>query len=436
MTETTKQNKWSAKGLVFVGLLAVVVLVGGIGSWAVFARLAGAVVASGLIEVEANRQVVQHPEGGVVGEILIDDGDLVEAGDVLLRLDDTLLRSELTIVEGQLFEHMARSDRLSAERDGDTEVVFRDELHEIAAVSPKIQELLEGQTRLFAARRTALSEEASGLFEQEKQVNGRIGGLETQLGAVKRQRELIQIELSDQLALLEQGLTQASQVSVLQREEANLSGRIGGLEADIAQARGQIAVLEIELSRLRSATREDAITSLRDLQYSQVELQERRLALLERLSRFDIRAPRSGIVYGLQVHALRSVVAKAETVLFIVPQDTSLVTTARINASDIDQVEIGRTATLRFSAFDMRTTPEIDGTVTKISADIVTDEAAGTSFFVIELVPNEGEITKLEGKTLLPGMPVEVFIRTEDRSPWQYIIKPLSGYFNRAFREN
>ncbi len=145
---------------------------------------------------------------------------------------------------------------------------------------------------------------------------------------------------------------------------------------------------------------------------------------------------RSGIVFGLQVHALRSVVAKAETVLSIVPQDASLVTTARINASDIDQVEIGQAGTLRFSAFDMRTTPEINGTVTKISADIVTDEATGASFFVIELVPDEREIAKLEGKTLLPGMPVEVFIKTGDRSPWQYIIKPLSGYFYRAFREN
>ena len=436
MTQSTEQKKWSAKGLIFFGFITLAILVGGIGSWAVLARLAGAIVASGLIEVESNRQIVQHPEGGIVGEILVDDGDLVNAGDVLLRLDDTLLRSELAIVEGQLFEHMARSARLSAERDDGAEVVFSDELYAIVAKNPKVQDLLDGQLRLFVARRTTLNDEASSLSEQTKQVFARIAGLEAKLLAVKRQRELIQTELTDQLALLSKGLTQASQVGALQREEASLSGQIGGLEADIAQARGQIAVIEIEIVRLKSAMREDAITTLRDLQYNGVELQERRLALLERLSRFDIRAPRSGIVYGLQVHALRAVVAKAETVLFIVPQDTSLVTTARINASDIDQVEIGQAGTLRFSAFDMRTTPEINGTVTKISADIVTDEATGASFFVIELVPDDGEIAKLEGKTLLPGMPVEVFIRTEDRSPWQYFIKPLSGYFNRAFREN
>jgi len=408
MTQNFDQNKWTAKGLVLAGLFTLVILVGGIGSWAVFARLAGAVVASGVIEVESRRQVVQLPEGGIIVEILVDDGDQVNAGDVLLRLDDTLLRSELSIVEGQLFEHMARSARLSAERDGEGEVIFSDDLVGIAADNPQVQDLLDGQKRLFAARQTTLNEEASSLNEQTNQVREQIRGLEGKLLAVRRQLALIQTELADQLTLLSKGLAQNNQVGLLQREEARLGGQIGGLTAEIAQNRGQIAVIGIEILRLKSKMREKAITTLRDLQYNQVELQERRLALLERLSRFDIRAPRSGIVYGLQVHAVRSVVAKAATVLFIIPQDTSLVTTARISASDIDQVEIGQTGTLRFSAFDMRTTPEIDGTVTKISADIVTDEATGASFFVIELVPNDGELAKLRGKALLPGMPVEV----------------------------
>lgn len=436
MSLTHDPQKWSAKRFILAGFLTLAVLVIGIGSWAIFARLAGAIVANGLIEVESNRQVVQHPEGGIISEILIDDGDLVNAGDILLRLDDTLLRSELAIIEGQLFEHMARSARLSAERDDTTSVVFNDELSAIVAQNPKTRDLLDGQTRLFIARLTTLNEEASSLREQAKQVYERTVGLDTQLLAVRRQRELIQAELTTQLVLLSKGLTQSSQVGALQREEARLSGQIGGLKADIAQARGQIAVIELKIVRLKSARREEAITTLRNLQYNVAELQERRLALLARLSRFDIRAPRSGIIYGLQVHALRSVLVKGATILSIVPQDAPLVITAQIAASDIDQVEIRQTGTLRFSAFDMRTTPEIRGTVTKISADIVTDDATGASFFVIEMVPNTGEIAKLEDKTLLPGMPVEVFIGTEDRSPWQYIISPLSGYFNRAFREN
>jgi len=436
MNKTVNPKEWRATGLVCSGFLTLVVLVGGIGSWAYFAQLAGAIVATGLIEVESNRQIVQHPEGGIVSEILIDDGDLVEEGDILLRLDDTLLRSELAIVKGQLFEHMARSARLSAERDNSAVVVFSDELIAIARGRPMVQDILDGQLRLFAARNTALKEEASGLLEQINQVYERIAGLKAKVAATKRQRELIQAELADQLALFTKGLTQISQVRSLQREEANLSGQIGGLNANIAQVRGQIAGYKIEIARLKSENREAAITTLRDLRYNEVELRERRSALMERLSRFDIRAPKSGVIYGLQVHAVRSVVAKAETLLFIVPQDTSLITTARIAASDIDQVDIGQSGTLRFSAFDMRTTPEIDGTVTKISADIFTDEATGAAFFMIELAPNEGEIAKLEGKTLLPGMPVEVFIRTEVRSPWQYFINPLSGYFNRAFRES
>lgn len=436
MTPIQAPKNWSAKGLVAGGLLTLAVLIGGIGTWSVMARIAGAIVASGLMEVDSNRQVVQHPEGGVVGEILVDDGDLVMAGDILLRLDNTLLQSELSIVEGQLFEHMARRARLTAERDDLGSIAFNDELHEIAMRDPEVQELLEGQARLFEARRTTLEEEASQLAERRQQVVEQITGTEAQLTAVRKQRELAQMDLNNQQALLGQGLTQTSQVSVLLREEASLSGQIGELEAGIAQSRGQIAEIEIEILRLNSATREEAITTLRDLQYSEVELRERRLALRERLSRLDIRAPRSGIIYGLQIHALRSVISQAEPVLYIVPQDTSLVTTARINAADIDQVELGQDATLRFSAFDMRTTPEINGSVTKISADIFTDEATGASFYVIELLPDEGEIAKLDGKTLLPGMPVEVFIRTGDRSPLEYLVKPLAGYFNRAFREN
>ncbi len=436
MNRTHDPQKWTAKKYILAGFLTLAVLVIGIGSWAIFARLAGAIVASGLIEVESNRQVVQHPEGGIVSEILIDDGDLVNAGDVLLRLDDTLLRSELAIVEGQLFEYVARSARLTAERDGTTNIVFSDELNAIVAQNPKARDLLDGQTRLFIARKATLNEETSSLREQAKQVNERTVGLDAQLLAVRRQRELIQTELATQIALLSKGLTQSSQVGALQREEARLDGQIGRLKADIAQARGQITVIEIEIMRLKSARREESITTLRNLQYNEAELLERRLALLARLSRFDIRAPRSGIIYGLQVHALRSVLAKAATILSIVPQDASLVITARIAASDIDQVKIGQAGTLRFSAFDMRTTPEIRGTVTKISADIVTDDATGASFFVIEMIPNTGEIAILEGKTLLPGMPVEVFIRTGELSPWQYITSPLSGYFNRAFREN
>ena len=429
------KNPWSAKRLLFVGFLTLVALVAGIGTWSVKAKIAGAIVSSGLMEVASNRQVVQHPEGGVVSEINVEDGDLVAAGEVLLRLDATLLRSELAIAEGQLFEIMARQSRLKADRDGEAEIVYGDELLTLAASDKGVRELIEGQTRLFAARQISLAEETAQLSERIKQVLNQIKGTEVQLTAIRRQRELILNELLAQEELLAQGLTQAAQVSTLQREEASLSGRIGELEANIAQAHGQIAEIEISILRLKSATREEAITTLRDLQYSELGLRQERLSLRERISRLEIRAPRSGVVYGMQIHALRSVVTAAEPVLFIVPQDTSLVTTARIAAKDIDQVEIGQVASLRFSAFDMRTTPEIEGSVVKISADIFTDEGTGASFYIVELLPNAGEIAKLNGKTLLPGMPVEVFIKTGDRSPLEYIVKPLAGYFSRAFRE-
>lgn len=430
------KNRWSAKRLLLAGFLTLAVLVAGIGTWSVKAQIAGAIVSSGLMEVASNRQVVQHPEGGVVSEINVEDGDMVAAGDVLLQLDATLLRSELAIVEGQLFEIMARQSRLKVERDSGTVIAYGDELRTLAATNRGVKELIDGQTRLFRVRQISLAEEISQLGERIKQVLNQIKGTGVQLTAIKRQRELILNDLSAQEELLEQGLTQASQVSSLQREEASLSGRIGELEANIAQAHGQIAEIEISILRLKSATREEAITTLRDLQYNELGLRQERLSLRERISRLDIRAPRSGVVYGMQIHALRSVVTAAEPVLFIVPQDTSLVTTARITAKDIDQVEIGQLASLRFSAFDMRTTPEIKGSVVKISADIFTDDGTGAAFYIVELLPNAGELAKLDGKTLLPGMPVEVFIKTGDRSPLEYIVKPLAGYFSRAFREN
>ena len=428
-------NLWSARPLLLWGFFTLAVLVLGIGTWSVKARIAGAIVSSGLIEVASNRQVVQHLEGGVVSAIYVEDGDSVSAGDVLLQLDATLLHSELAIVEGQLFEVMARQARLIAERDDAGDITFKSELHDVAKGDAEVRNLLAGQERLFQARKITMIEETSRLRERVKQVLNQIVGTEAQLIAIRRQRELVQQDLRSQQELFGQGLTQAAQVSGLEREEASLSGKVGELEAGIAQARGQIAEIEIEMLRLKSSLREEAITSLRDLQYNEVELRERRLSLRERVARLDIRAPRSGIVYGMQVHALRSVVTTAEPVLFIVPQDTSLVTTARIAANDIDQVEIGQRATLRFSAFDMRTTPEIIGRVVKISADIFTDEMTGASYYTVELLPAEGELAKLEGKTLLPGMPVEVFLKTGDRSPLNYILKPLAGYFNRAFRE-
>ena len=426
---------WSAKRFLWAGIFTLLILVFGLGAWSVMTKIAGAVVASGVIEVASTRQIVQHDEGGVVAEIRVKDGDYVDAGEVLIRLDGTLLRSELAIVEGQLFELLALLDRLRAERDEADTLTFAPDLLQLIATHPNVQRVVDGQADLFVARQTSIREESARLQERIQQLTEQITGIDAQTSAITRQHAIVVAELEGQEQLLEHGLTQISKVSALQREEAGLSGQLGELIATRAQVLGQIAEIEIEILRLRSNRREEAITTLIDLQYSAVELRERRLSLTERIDRLDIKAPRSGVIYGLQVQTLRSVITAAEPILYIVPQDSYLVIRTRINAIDIDQLEINQQATLRFSAFDTRTTPELAGYVTNISADIFTDEATGASFYSAELLPMEGELEKLNDNQILPGMPVEVLIRTGDRSPMAYLLKPLAGYFYRAFRE-
>lgn len=436
MTNDKKQNAgWSASRPLVIGGIALFVLVGVLGVWSVQARIAGAVIASGNIEVESNRQVLQHPQGGVVGELLAQEGDVVAAGDVILRFDDTQLRSELAIIEGQLFELLARKARLEAERDGAESVVAPDILMDEAAEHPGIKELIAGQQNLFEARATTLRQRAEQIAEQVEQAENQIAGSNAQLAALATQESLIESELTDNQSLFDKGLVPASRVSALQREQARLLGEIGSLTAGVAQLRGEIAALNIEEISLTSDLREEAITTLRDLQFNEVELYQRRLSTLDTLSRMVVRTPVSGIIYDSRVFALQSVVSPAEPIMFVIPQDQPMVVAARVDPIHIDQVFVGQEASLRFSALDQRMTPEVFGYVTKLSADVFTDQVTGMAYYQVELVPMEGEMQKLGGQVLLPGMPVEAFIKTADRSPLNYLSKPLTDYFVRAFRE-
>ncbi|MFD1341608.1 HlyD family type I secretion periplasmic adaptor subunit [Litorisediminicola beolgyonensis] len=420
-----------------VGILAVGLLVGGFGTWAWRTNIAGAIVAQGNIEVDQNRQIVQHPDGGVVNEILVDEGDVVEAGQVLIRLDPTLLRSELAITEGQYFELMARRARLQAERDDQDKIVFPEELLARAETDEEVGELVEGQRNLFQARRDSVDREIEQLAKRAEQITDQISGIESQQTALSEQLELIESELADQQSLLDRGLAQASRVTALKRERANLSGDSGELVAQKAQAEGRVTEIDIEILKLETRRREEAITTLRDLQYRERELGEQRRALKEQLSRLDITAPVSGVVYGLAVFTPRSVIRAADPVMYIVPQDRPLIIAAQVLPIHIDQLFVGQEVTLRFSAFNQRETPELFGTVTQISADAFEDEGTQVRYYRAEIVLTEGEIDRLpERLTLIPGMPVEAFLRTEDRTPLAYLTKPLTDYFAKAFRES
>ncbi|MCR8825130.1 HlyD family type I secretion periplasmic adaptor subunit [Pseudosulfitobacter koreensis] len=429
-------NPWSARAPVIFGLFGLLVLFGGFAVWATQANIAGAIIASGRIEVDRNRQIVQHPTGGVVAEIAVQEGDTVMAGDLLLSLDDRQAQSQLAIIEGQLYELMARRGRLEVERDQTDDVVFEDELLQAGARNPDLEELISGQRNLFLARRDSVAGETEQLQKRQSQIQNQIDGIEAQELALALQLGLIKEELTSQQALLDKGLAQATRVLALQRQQASLEGQLGELAANKAQAEGRITEIDLEILKLSVGRREEAITQLRDLRYRELELVEQRASLMEDIESLQLRAPVSGIVYGMRVQTPRSVIRGADPILYLIPQDRPLVIVAQVDTIHIDQVHVGQQVNLRLSALDQRSTPELVGQVALISADAFEDEARGQTYYRAEITLNPGELEKLnEGDVLIPGMPVEAFIRTADRTPMAYLIKPFADYFTRAFRE-
>jgi HlyD family secretion protein len=426
---------WNARRHLAIGIIGLGVLVGGFGSWSVLANISGAIISSGQIAVDSNRQVVQHPDGGVVEEIFVREGDRVEAGQTLITLDRTLQNSEAQILRDQLYEIRARTARLGAERDGLDTVAFPEEVVAAAQTDPEVADMIEGQTRLFETRRESYAREVEQLGRRKEQIASQVDGISAQAAALEIQLRLIREELEAQQSLLDRGLAQAPRVLSLQREEASLLGQVGEFEAAVAELEGRSTEIDLEILKLETQLRQEAISQLRDLQFRQVELAEQLRSLEERLNRMEITAPVSGVVYGLTVFAPRSVVRPAEPVLFLVPQDRPLVIQAKVDPIHIDQVYPGQPVTLRLPTFDANTTPELFGQVIRVSPDAFTDEATGAPYYQAEVLPNDGEIGRLGDLVLLPGMPVEAYIRTQDRTPLAYLVKPMADYFNRAFRE-
>ncbi|HLQ17970.1 MAG TPA: HlyD family type I secretion periplasmic adaptor subunit [Tabrizicola sp.] len=418
-----------------LGLAATLTLVLGFGLWATTARLSGAVIAPGRIEVERDRQVVQHPDGGVVAEILVREGSVVAAGDELLRLDGAALQSELTIVDGQLTELFVRQARLVAERDDAPVPSFPAELADRTQTDVGLVALLDGERRLFDARRATLAEERALLAERIGQIRAEADGLSAQEAALTLQLGLVDQDLSAQQALLDKGLAQAAGVRALLRERARLQGLLGDLAAQRARAEGQVTELRLAIANLTTRRQEVASEELRQIGPQLRELRERRRALQERIDRLEIRAPVAGVVMGLQVTTPRAVLRPAEPALVLIPVDRPLVITARIAPIQIDEVLVGQPAEVLFPAFAARTTPHLQGRVTRLSPDAINDSRTGVSYYTAEVELAGGEAARL-GETLRPGMPVEVYLQTGQHTPLAYLLQPFTDYFHRAFRES
>jgi HlyD family secretion protein len=416
------------------GVAALVLVGGGAGGLAATTELSGAVVAAGFLVVESNVKNVQHPTGGIIGEILVRDGDTVSAGDVLVRLDDTLTRANLAIIEGQISELSARKARLEAERDGLDDVAFPEALATRAA-DAEVARILASEARLFALRRDARAGQARQLRERIAQARQEIAGLTTQAEAKVEEIALIERELEGVRGLYGKNLVPLSRVTALEREATRLDGERGQLVSSAAQVRGRIAETELQILQIEQDLRSEAAREIREIEARLAELSERRVAADDQLRRVEVRAPQSGTVHELSVHTRGGVVAPGDVLMRIVPASERLAVEVRVRPQDIDQLAPGQDAMLRFSAFSQRTTPELKGILARVSPDLVEEPRSGERHYVARVAFAEDEAGRLGDVALVPGMPVEAFVRTGDRTLLSYLTKPLGDYFTRAFRE-
>ena len=425
------------KGYVIIGFAIVTLLVGGLGGWAATAELAGAVVAGGTVVVDSNVKKVQHPTGGVVGQILVKDGDHVDAGQLLIRLDDTITRANLQVITKQLDELAVREARLRAERD-DAEMPTVPRSLADRTSEPQVAEILDSEWALFASRRAALTSKKAQLRERMAQLHEEATGLEAQKTAKGKELDFAGKELAGLEQLERQGLVTTTKITASRRDVARLEAERAQALASLAQAKGKITEIELQLLQVDQDLKTEVGKDLRDLQGKQAELSERRVAAQDQLKRIDIMSPQKGIVHQLSVHTVGGVVTQSEPIMLIVPDHDQLVIEAKISPSDIDQVRVGQKSFIRFSAFNQRTTPEVEGVLERISADLMKENAQSAqaiSYYVARLSLPPEEMQKLKGLTLLPGMPAEVHIKTSDRTAFSYFFKPVVDQFARAFRE-
>jgi HlyD family secretion protein len=405
-----------------------------VGGWAATAVISGAVVASGSVVVDSNVKKVQHPTGGIVGELRVRDGDRVHAGDVVVRLDETVTRANLAIVTKGLGEMMARKARLESERDGLDTITFPAQLL-AEADDPDRAAAMDSERKLFNLRKTARSGQKAQLRERVAQLGEEITGLAAQQNSKAKEIALIERELAGVRELWKQNLVQLTRLTALEREAARLDGERGQLVAASAQAKGKIAETALQILQIDQDIASDVAKELREVDGKIGELVERKVAAEDQLKRIDIRAPQDGTVFQLAVHTIGGVITAGDPIMLIVPEADNLSVEVKVNPQDIDQLQLNQKAILRFSAFNIRTTPEIEGVVTRISADTSTDQRTGQSYYTVRIAMAADQIERLGEVKLLPGMPVEAFMQTRDRTMLSYLIKPLHDQFLRAFRE-
>jgi HlyD family secretion protein len=417
-----------------VGLVVVTLLTCGLGGWASTAQISGALIAPGSIVVDSNVKKVQHPTGGVVGEVRARDGDRVKAGDIVVRLDDTITKASLAIVTKGLNGLLARRARLLAEQEGDERITFPQELMD-GFSDPEVRSLIGNEIKLFQVRSSGRVGQKAQLKERILQLREEIGGLEAQENAKSREIDLIQKELVGVRDLYAKNLVQISRLTVLERDAARLDGDRAQFIAQKAQAKGKITEIELQIIQIDKDLSSEVSKEMREINDKIGEFVERKVTAEDQLRRIDIRAPQDGMVLQSTVHTVGGVITAGDAIMLIVPESDNLSVEAKVNPQDIDQLRIGQKTLLRLSAFNQRTTPELNGTISRISPDTTTDQRTGQSYYTIRVSLPPEEVAKLGDVKLIPGMPVEAFVQTGERTMISYLAKPLSDQLMRAFRE-
>jgi membrane fusion protein, type I secretion system len=441
MNAAERDPRRGIRRLNLVGFLAVLISVGGVGGWAATTHLSGAVIAGGTLVVESNVKKVQHNTGGYVGELLVREGGEVREGQTLLKLDDTLTKATLGIAQSQLDQFLARQARLIAERDGAAQLVFADSLLN-RLNDAAVESAVAGERKLFEARRSARDGQRSQLRERIAQVENEIRGLTAQQEAKGNEIGFINEELKGVAELFKQNLVSIVRYMALQRDQARLQGERGQFMADIARARGRIAETELQIIQLDQDFRTEVLKDLREAEARIAELQERVNAALDELRRVEIKSPQTGFVHQLAVHTVGGVVNRGEPIMLIVPRNDALIVEAKVSPTDIDQVHLGAPVRVRVQAGNRRTAPELEGAVTTISADLTREQQASAAgpvvqqaYYLVRISLPEKEVKRLGDLQLVPGMQVETYIRTTDRTPLDYLLKPLEEQIARTFRE-
>jgi HlyD family secretion protein len=435
MTPTQSPSRRSIRRHLLVGTLVAGALVASIAGWGSTAELAGAVIGKGVVVVESDVKKVQHPTGGIVGELRVRNDQQVNVGDVLVRLDDTQTKANLAVFTRTLDELYARQARLEAEKDAAESIEFASDLLAREA-DADVGHILQGERKLFSLRAEARNGEKARLHERVEQIKEQTKGLEEQIQAKGQEIDLIQEELKGVLDLWQKKLIPFTRVTSLRRDAARLSGERGQLIAAKAEAGGRMAEVELQIIQVDQEARSKVAEELSDVRAKIAELSERKISAEDQLKHIDIRAPQTGRVHELAVHTVGGVIGPGETIMLIVPENDALRIEAKISPNDIDELYPDQPALLRFSAFNLRTTPELNGTISWIAADQTEDQRSGATYYTVRIAVPDAEITRLQGLKIIPGMPVEVFIQTKSRTVLSYLLKPLADQVMRTFRES